>query len=276
MIPPKASIGCTCDGIHLERSLVFNEAPVGETRFPIEDGKYWRCFYKCRGCTHFFASTTLDLERLYESTYSNATYGNSGKVKETFERIIRLPKGRSDNFHRVQRVKELVNSGCSLRDEKPTALDIGAGLGVFSAALKMEGWDCVGVDPDPSIVDHLNCHVGIQAIQCDYITDQIDGKFDFVSLNKVLEHVEEPIRMLSNAKNNLAKDGLLYLEVPDGEAAHRADTVREEFFIEHLHVFSKQSTIKLLENVNLRPLKVESILEPSGKYTIWSVAKIEN
>ena len=275
MIPPKASIGCTCEGTHLEQSLVFNQAPVGETRFPIENKNYWRCFYRCGLCTHFFASTTLDIKKFYESTYSGATYGNSAKVKETFDRIIKLPKSRSDNFHRVQRAKKIINR-YSLSDKKPTALDIGAGLGVFSAALKTEGWDCVGVDPDPSIVDHLKRHVGIPAFQCDYLAGRIDGKFDFVSLNKVLEHVEEPIQMLSNAKNNLAKDGLLYVEVPDGEAAYHAGPVREEFFIEHLHVFSRQSTIKILENVDLRPLKVESIVERSGKYTIWSVAKIES
>ena len=48
--------------------------------------------------------------------------------------------------------------------------------------------------------------------------------------------------------------------------------VTEEFYIEHLHVFSLQSLINLNYSCGLALLNYSSILEPSGKFTVWSIA----
>ena len=65
----------------------------------------------------------------------------------------------------------------------------------------------------------------------------------FTVFNKVLEHVLDPILMLNHAKNFLNYKGLIYLELPDCENAwlHTDNALREEFFIEHHHGFSKKS-----------------------------------
>ena len=96
------------------------------------------------------------------------------------------------------------------------------------------------------------------------------GKYNIITLNKVLEHVRDPIAMLRKAKTNLLRDGFIYIEVPDAEEASKEGKNREEFFIDHVHVFSKLSLINMCKNAGLQTIKVERINEPSGKFTLFA------
>ena len=53
----------------------------------------------------------------------------------------------------------------------------------------------------------------------------------------------EPLHLLERCRRDLAPGGFLYLELPDGEAAMEdVDGYgREEFFVEHHHIFSMAS-----------------------------------
>ena len=96
------------------------------------------------------------------------------------------------------------------------------------------------------------------------------GKYDSISFNKVLEHVKAPAAMLSRAAEFLKPGGFVYVEVPDGECA-ASDTEgfgREEFFIEHHHVFSAASAALLISRAGFNLISIERLREPSGKYTL--------
>ena len=55
-----------------------------------------------------------------------------------------------------------------------------------------------------------------------------------------MEHLEDPREIIIKLKKLLNQSGILYLEVPDAKWSIKCKN-REEFFIEHLHVFSKKS-----------------------------------
>jgi len=152
----------------------------------------------------------------------------------------------------------------------PRLLDVGAGLGVFPHRMKEAGWQCIALDPDERATRHAREVIGIEAVTGDFM--QIDtamlGMFDVVTFNKVLEHVEDPVAMLVRAKPLLAPGGFIYFEVPDGEAAATEGQGREEFFIEHHHVFSVASAALLAKRAGFYLRQLESIQEPSTKYTI--------
>ena len=74
--------------------------------------------------------------------------------------------------------------------------------------------------------------------------------------------------MLAKSLTHLNYDGFVYLEVPDGESAAIEEKEREEFFIDHSHIFSLTSLSLLAKRANFSVQMLKRIHEPSGKYTL--------
>lgn len=210
----------------------------------------------------------------YHGSYVDATYGNPDKMAETFEKIIRLPNKKSDNHGRFQAVRNFA-SACFPETKCPSLLDVGSGLGVFPYLVKKNKWPCTALDPDPRAVEHIKNRVGINAICGDFLLIPPSGKFDIITLNKVLEHVDDPISMLKKAHNWLAPGGFVYIEVPDGEVARYKGPEREEFTIEHLHIFSFLSLGVLCTRAGFLVQSISRLCEPSTKYTLRAFLKPE-
>ena len=85
--------------------------------------------------------------------------------------------------------------------------------------------------------------------------------------------LRSPYTMIKKAKKNLNKNGIIYIEVPDAVEASKKGKNREEFFIDHLHVFSKDSLYLLLKKASYKKINIGQILEPSGKFTIYAFAQ---
>lgn len=261
----KAPLHCPCEAGFFRPVFSYDAPPEGETRFFSAAGDYRREVRRCDVCAHYVSVHELELDALYAEEYVAATYGE--RLRETFDRIVALPPERSDNHWRVRRVVEFAVG--RLRDRpNPSVLDIGSGLCVFLHGMKPHGWRGVALDPDGRAVAHARDVVGVEAVQGDYLAAEGLGRFDVVAFNKVLEHVEDPVEMLARSAGNLAEGGFVYVEVPDGEAARDEGAGREEFFIEHLHVFSPASLALLAERAGLSPLRIERLREPSTKFTL--------
>lgn len=238
--------------------------PEGETHFPISDGAYDREVRRCLVCGHFVSVHDMDLDALYDREYVESTYGAEG-LWPTFERIVALPPERSDNAGRVERVDGYARAR-GLTDGA-TLLDVGSGLAVFPFRMQERGWLCTALDPDPRAVCHAE-ELGLNAVCADFRGTAELGPFHAISFNKVLEHVVTPADMLANALRSLRAGGFVYVEVPDGEAAVGEGPGREEFFIEHHHVFSAVSLAMLAVEAGFRVDVLERLREPSTKFTL--------
>jgi SAM-dependent methyltransferase len=258
---------CPICGGGVAEAVCYDARPEGETPFDLE-APYERSYLRCARCGHFTSHHDLDLSALYSGEYMDATYEGDALAR-TYERIMSLPAEQSDN---VQRVRRLVGwLGGSGR-----VLDVGSGLAVFPARMKEAGWECTALDPDVRAVAHARDTVGVAAVQADFMSTRDLGTYDLVTFNKVLEHVEEPVSMLARAAALLAPEGSVYIELPDGEAASEDSFGREEFFIEHLHVFSMASLCILVARAGLRVVRAERLREPSGKYTLAALCAPPN
>lgn len=260
------------------RTLVFSytERPKGESPIPLPPGvNYGRQIVRCDGCGHFYSIHDLDLSKLYSGEYVDATYGAAG-LKDTFDRINNLPPERSDNIGRIARVSAFRDSAGLPRDA--TLLDIGAGLGVFPYQAKKSGWSVSALDPDPRAAEHIRKAVGIEVICADFFKYDVVARFDVLTLNKVLEHVIDPTSMLRHAHRYLSerKGAFIYIEIPDGESAVSDGPGREEFFIEHHHVFSKRSVEKMTELAGFKLLDLQRMQEPSTKYTLFAFMEVRD
>lgn len=243
--------------------------PAEEIAVPASSVSYRREFRKCGICEHYFGDHGLDLRALYQGDYVNSTYGGEAGLKRTYDRVTSLPPEKSDNAQRVLCIREY------LARKNPSAkrvLDVGSGTGVFAGAMKRAGFDCTGMDLDPRLASHLREHLGVNSLCGDFLTHAFEGSFDLITFNKVLEHIEYPVPFLRRANSLLSTNGLVYVELPDGPAAAAASLAtrghREEFDIDHFHAFSEESLRIFAHAGGFVPLKMERLVEPSGKFTL--------
>ena len=239
------TLHCECEGAHCAKKIEYTGRPEGETDFGLDEG-YHRIYMGCTLCGHFYSSHSYDLEAIYTGRYSECTYGD--RRKETFVRIMNLPEEKSDNQGRCQNIQEFCLGYWNGRADKKL-LDVGSGLGVFPALMQESGWQCTALDPDLDAIKHIKEVVGCDCICGDFRELRVsdDSKYSLITFNKVLEHLIDPVVFLEASKDMLRDNGLVYIEVPDGEAAYVDGKHREEFFIEHHYVFSVSSVSIMLK-----------------------------
>ena len=256
--------GCPLCGAALEVVHSFTKPPPGESDFKYTN--YHREVWQCHSCGHVVNRHSLPLEGLYAANYVDSVYGE--RLSRTFEKIMALAPEKSDNRQRVARINAYADTRGI--DAPRRALDVGAGLGVFPAALAETGWQCVAIEPDARAAGHIAERTGARALCGDFMTFEPDGRYDLVTFNKVLEHVEPMTEMLARARHWLSPRGIVYFELPDGEAAIEDSPAREEFFIEHYCAFGVASLALFVRRARLRCELIERIREPSGKYTLYA------
>ena len=257
---------CPCSGDRFTTMHTYFAPPAGEVRFASAPAdSYRREIYRCSLCGHFISVFALT-DAFYAGEYVDATYGDAAGMKRTFDRIMALPPERSDNVGRVARIEAY--AAAHLPSGARSVLDVGSGLCVFLARMKQYGWQGTALDPDPRAARHASDVAGVTGVAGSLPKPDL-GIFDVITFNKVLEHVPDPIALLACALPHIAPHGFVYVELPDGEAAAREEGFdREEFFVEHFHVFSLASIARLAERAGFEVRVVERLREPSSKYTL--------
>tara|TARA_B100000886_G_C20400576_1_gene482403 strand:+ start:757 stop:1575 length:819 start_codon:yes stop_codon:yes gene_type:complete len=269
VIKSKKSIKTSCFCINkkiIQNILRYNSKPLGETDFRIKKKEYKRSYSKCNNCDHYFSNHNYDLEKLYRMNYSKLTYGSQQKIFYIFRKVLNLPKSKSDNKFRIKRVMKIVKKNF-------VCLDVGSGLGVFPYELKKNKIKVHCLEKDKNLNKHLK-KMKLDVVNNSIFLKKNSSKYDLITMNKIIEHIENPKLFLSKFLNILKKPGYLYIEVPSTSALKSKLGKRsEEFFIEHFHIFSKKSLKNLLNFINLKIIYVKDIKENSGKYTLLALAK---
>ena len=233
-----------------------------------KENNYYRYYSECFICKHWSSNFKFDTKKFYEGNYTDQSYKN---FELSFKKIVNLKKKKSDNYFRTKRIENLILNKFT---KKPYILDVGSGLGVFPFSMVSRGFKCDALDPDPNMAKHIKRHIKLNKVFCSNFLDfKSKKKYNLITLNKVLEHVENPKRFLLNAKNLLQKNGYLYIELPDTEEASKKGKNREEFTIEHVQGFTFNSIYKLIIDLKLNLEVFKRIKEPSGKFTFYCFVK---
>ena len=262
---------CLCGNDKFTTIYTYGKPPAGEVKFDFGATPYHREIRRCTDCGHFLSVHDIDMTRLYSGHYVDATYGADG-LKRAFDRIVSLPAESSDNVGRVERIVRFCNEYFSKIDgvtQQPDVLDVGSGLCVFLHRLHhLTGWKCTALDPDPRAAEHARSAAGVNAVCGDFMNADELGAFDLITFNKVLEHVRDPVGMLARGRRHLRDGAVAYVELPDGSAAVTEGPDREEFFIDHHHVFSPKSLQVLASLAGFSVHTIERLREPSSKLTL--------
>ncbi len=266
---------CAVCGAPLGRELLrIPEPDRFERHVGIGAEGYDRRWVECSGCG---AATSVQapenrcrLEAIAAGYYEVDLAG--GSVAEKYAAVMALAPEKSDNVQRVARVCAFLRSR-GLQGGR--ALDIGAGTGVFLARFLAEGpsWKGVGVEPDPQAARHLRSLGRFEVLEGLFGPSHGLGRFELVTLNKVVEHLPKPVDLVREAAGALAASGVLYLELPDKRTALERPPSDNILGALHCHLYDVSSIVRLVERAGLAPLAVDQVHEPSGKISVFAFAR---
>lgn len=103
--------------------------------------------------------------------------------------------------------------------ERPAArslLDIGAGIGLLVSEAGRRGLDAEGVEPSRWAVELGRARFGA-ALHCGVFPHSATSgrTFDVITLVDVIEHVEDPVELLTDVRTHLAAAGVALVVTPD-------------------------------------------------------------
>jgi SAM-dependent methyltransferase len=163
--------------------------------FAISNSHYGRTaeIHRCRACGFMQCSYLTEVLGFYEDL-QDLDYERSREARAFQEARI---------LQRVQRYR----SGGRL-------LDVGAGAGVLVEEALKRGWAAVGVEPSQWLHDQA-AKRGLPVLRGTLPHSDLRGPFHVVTLIDVLEHVPNPVGLLTDVADVLDRDGVTVIATPD-------------------------------------------------------------
>ena len=270
------SVKCFCKLNKPKVKFIYKSKPKYETNFFIKKKNYFRKIIQCKACDHLYSQHKIDLSRLYDGKYLKSTYGTLEKLKVQTEKILNYPLKKSDNKNRVMRINKFIRKKLNIR--KIHILDFGSGLGVFPYEMKKNSRiNIIAYEKDKLYRKHhvQNLNLKSEAVSLINLTTKYKNKFNLITFNKVLEHIKKPELILKKICKMLDNKSYIYIELPSCNASIEGK-LREEFFIDHFHIFSKRSLEQMCEKSGFKSIHIKEYRDPSNKYSIYGFFKKKN
>ncbi len=231
-------------------------------------------YHECNTCEGMIFEGDSRAEHLYDG---GAYYGVDSDPKEflakRFNQVASLPPERSDNQARVARIQSYLTMHFSSIASSGTAhiADVGAGMGIFLHKFLAGNWRGTAIEPDPYACEFIkSMNPDVEVLQGYSQTVTHKRRYDLITLNRVLEHVQNPTELLRGEASRLSSKGLLYLEVPDTESFYLDGPNNEAFGYTHFVVYSPLTLAFAVRDSPLEIQHLQRIKEPSGKYTLYA------
>lgn len=194
--------------------------------------------YKCLKCETKFLVSSNTLKNDYESgfMYSETHTLSPLSIEE------RLKEFEPDDVRRYNMVKEMcINK---------KVLDFGCGFGGFLSKIKNAAKTAVGVELSEVERNYLN----ERGIMCERALDDVEGKFDVITLFHVFEHLQNPQEWLLKFNEKLSPGGKLVIEVPNANDVLLSRYENEKFadftyWSAHLVLYTTESLESLIKRV---------------------------
>lgn len=237
--------------------------------------RYWIECSNCGVAVNIRGYTSAKLKEL-ETAYYEVDFKNSS-IAEKYKKVMALPSEKSDNAQRVLRIHNFANEWFKNTRANSKVLDIGAGTGVFLARFLKQhstvSWQGTAVESDPLACKHLRSLKLFKVIEGVFPSKFNLKKFDLCALNKIVEHIKNPVSFLKNVRKTLnPKRGILYIEVPDKMTIDFRPPTDNILGALHHHLYDLKSLALLLEKSGFVPLQVLRFFEPSGKISVAAFA----
>ena len=231
--------------------------------------KYLRTWNFCKNCKlHFSKSShSINEAELYKKFYrSNKSAYRLRNQEENFLKIIKLKKSESETLNRIDRIKKFFKEKKFSLKKNSKVLDVGGASGVFAYLLKkqmkLKNINVIDLSDQGEFLRKYK----INYIQKDILKFKNNVKFDLITCNFVLEHLDNPLRLIKKMLSLLKKHGLLYIEVPSGISFKKYNKNHDTFNSTHKFIFTKLSFNELSFRSNFKIINFNQGKNKRGYY----------
>jgi 2-polyprenyl-3-methyl-5-hydroxy-6-metoxy-1,4-benzoquinol methylase len=147
-------------------------------------------------------------------------------------------------------------------------LDVGAHVGRFLLLAQRDGWDVEGIELNPRTAAYANARTGAVVHLVNAHALARGGRtFGAITLTDVLEHIPEPLQLLTSLRSLLQPAGSIAVKVPNGHAqwakervlaaatSHRISLAEN---LIHVNQFSPQSLRLALERAGFVDIRISA------------------
>jgi len=218
---------------------------------------------KCTSCSHKFINyhfTSAELGNLYSSYYPRSNM----KVEDYSE--LKYEK----NFNSWLNGEE--RSAYTYVPKNVKILDIGCGFGQSLGYHKSRGCDVYGVEADENIrriADKFGFNVKVGLFTP---ADYTPNFFDYVTMDQVIEHVTDPVDVLTDVHSILKPNGTCVLSTPNANGwgaklfGRRWINWHAPY---HLHHFSKKSLSIAATKAGFSVVSIRTVTSSQWLYYQW-------
>ncbi|MBT3240598.1 MAG: methyltransferase domain-containing protein [Chloroflexi bacterium] len=203
----------------------------------------------CKNCGFVYLSprmTEEELDQFYKNEYRTLYHGQEAPTpadlntqQQRADHLLSLVKNENQNITRH--------------------LDIGSSSGVLLKTI-IKGFNCIGIGVEPG--DSYRDYAESQGLKIYASLEQLKKdekeKFDLISMSHVLEHMPDPIALLSELSGLLTEEGKLLVEVPNLYG-------HTSFEISHLSSFSPHTLAEIFKQAGYKDLKIKVHGTPRSK-----------
>jgi 2-polyprenyl-3-methyl-5-hydroxy-6-metoxy-1,4-benzoquinol methylase len=212
----------------------------------------------CRTCGLVWTNprpSVADMNAYYETTYR---LDYKGQRTPPLRKIVRGFLGAASRKRRlVTYLPSTVPHTYDVPFERPRMLDVGSGAGELVYLMRRAGIDATGLEPGTDFAQFARTvlRVPIQSAAVD-AADVPDASQDLVTMFHALEHVPDPLAVLTTVRRWVKKGGYLIVEVPNIAASIQAPS--HQYHYAHLYHFTASTLAALGERAAWRHVETRS------------------
>jgi len=247
---------CGSEDLTLARNSNVASAITSDS-FAITDSTYGvtGTLYRCNSCNFRQCTDMNDVLSYYEELEDTGYEESRAPRSYQAEKLLGLIQRHHSNGH---------------------LLDIGAGSGILVEAAMKLGYKAEGIEPSRWLQKvaedkQLPVHLGI------FPNPNIRQSYDVITLIDVIEHIPNPVEILSGIADALATDGIGIVVTPDLDSfvAKLLGYKWWHFRLAHIGYFNRKTLLMALERSGLEPIEIgrptwyfsgDYIVERANKY----------
>jgi SAM-dependent methyltransferase len=209
---------------------------------------------RCGACGFMFAIVPpqYDLTAIYaDDGYWNGSHGYGYPDYEQAWRDARRPLlARLEQLQRITTAR--------------TMLEVGCAAGYFLREARVRGWHVSGVELSPTMRKRAEHLVGCPVYASLDEAAANARRFDCVAMFDVIEHLDDPLRVMRVMRDAMSPDGVLVLSTPNfgaPEALRNPYTYRWFSPPAHVSYFTPSTLRNCLERAGFEVVRLAGILE---------------